>query len=125
MTINPDGDHRMLLVAVGLRAKRGLQARAREQRRMTTLVLWWGVLLIAVFVAGTGMAAVPRSGAAGVKAPAATSKTHRVAHSPYALAAGAHSAAPGPNSPIKGHSATMVQGLGTSAVRRHTLSRPH
>ncbi len=92
---------------------------------MTTLVLWWGVLLIAVFTAATGMAAPRSSGAAGVKSPAATAKTHRVAHSPYALAAGAHSATPGPNSAIKGHSATMVQGLGTSAVRRHTLGRPH
>ncbi len=124
----------MLLLTVTLHARRRLEAQAQERRRMTTLVVWWGVLIIAVFAAGAGMAAPTSAGAAGAKSPAVTSvarskamspKTRRVAHSPYALAAGARSAAPAAGNPIKGHSATMVQGLGTSGLRKHSVARPH
>ena len=77
-----------------------------------------------LLLTGASVHAVPSTHAA-VKAHPGAGKRNKVIHSPYARAAGAHSVAPTPGNPIKGHSATAVQGLGTSALRKHTVGRPH
>jgi hypothetical protein len=126
----------MLPVRVSLRARtRAEEARDRQRRRMTLIVLFWGALAFAVIMAGSAWATpAAGTGAAGAssRATAATAsrpkggvrKTHKVVHSPYALAAASHSAAPAPGTPIKGHSTTMVQGLGTSGLRKRAVGRP-
>jgi hypothetical protein len=125
----------MLSVKMSLRAKRGVESGARQRSRMTLVVLLWGALAVVVLGAGAARATPAHNAVGGGNsrpAPTATSgprhaaaKTTKVVHSPYALAAAADSAAPKPGSPVKGHSATMLQGLGTAGMHKHSVNRPH
>jgi hypothetical protein len=83
------------------------------------VALYWLVLVVLTNTAGASATVKSRP------TVIAKTKQHKVVHSPYARAAGAHSTAPTPGNPIKGHSAVMVQGLGTSGLRKHTVGRPH
>jgi hypothetical protein len=124
----------MLSVMVSLRAKRGLDSGARQRSRMTPVVLLSGALAVVMLAAGAAHATPAHDAAGGGNSrpvPTATSrpkhaaaKTTKVVHSPYALAAAADSAAPKPGSPVKGHSATMLQGLGTAGMHKRSIGRP-
>lgn len=93
------------------------------------LLRFSGALASAVLATGVVHAEqTPSSGAVPTTQAAlskGSSKPHKPVHSPYARAAAAHATQPTPGHPIKGHSATAVQGQGLSSLHKHSAGRPH